>query len=137
MKPHAVSILVLIAGCNFSRPDQDNFTIHAPGDRAEQMVKKLSRDLDASVEIQDLNGLGNEPTRMFWLDGRKVDLVITPVPDDRCDTNAPFSSTFTQGEFRIDLVYGTASDAARNSARRALIHAAQSEDLKITAFKEC
>ena len=139
MKSHVAMALVLLGGCDFTliRPDQDNFTVHSSKQQAERFVRTLSREFDATINPQDRNGLGNEPSRMFWLDGRNANLVVTPVPDDRCNPNASMRSTFNQGEYRIDLVYRSASEAARNSARRTLIHAAQREGLKITEFKEC
>ena len=134
-----VPVAILLGGCDFtlSRPDQDNFTIHASKQQAERFVEDLSRQFAASVDPQGLNGLGNDSSRMFWLNGPKAELTITPVPDDRCDPNASVRSTYNQGEYRIDLVYRSASEAARKLARRTLIQSAQEAGLKITEFKEC
>ena len=84
-----------------------------------------------------MRGLGNDPSRMFRLDGANATLVIAPVPDDHCDPNAPRHATFKNGEYRVDLVYRSGSEAARDAARRALIKSAQDEGLVITEFKEC
>ena len=64
-------------------------------------------------------------------------LVMTQVPDDRCNPNAPMHSTFNDGEYRVDLVYRSGSVAGRSSARRALMQAAEDEGMKITPFNEC
>jgi len=134
-----VLLAVLIVGCGstVSRPDQDNFTIHASKQRVAQLIQNLSRRFDASADAHDLDGIGNDPSRMFRLDGADATLIIIPVGDDRCNTNAPRHLTFKQGEYRIDLVYRTASAAARNTARQLLAHSVQDADLTMAKFKEC
>lgn len=134
-----VMLAVLLSGCGstVSRPEQSNFTIHASREQAERLVQTLSRQLDASADAHELDGLGNDPSRIFRLDGANATLVIAQVPDDRCNPNAPRHSTFNEGEYRIDLVYRSSSEAARNSARRTVIQSARDEGLTITDFKGC
>ena len=134
-----VMLAVLLSGCGstVSRPDQSNFTIHASREQVERLVQTLSRQLDASTDAHELGGPGNDPSRMFRLDGANATLVIAQVPDDRCNPNAPRHSTFHEGGYRIDLVYRSRSEAARNSARRTVIQSVQDEGLTITDFKEC
>src|SRR5215207_4104173 len=106
-----ITLAILLGGCGstVSRPDQSNFTIHASQSQAERLVQKLSSQFDASADARDLNGPGNDPSRLFQLEGPKATMVIVPVPDDRCNPSAPLHATFKDGEYRIDLVYGSRS----------------------------
>jgi hypothetical protein len=74
---------------------------------------------------------------MFRLDEATATLIISPEADDRCNPNAPRHSTFNDGEYRIDLVYRSASERVRNSARHKLMQAAHDQGLTVTSFKEC
>lgn len=134
-----VILAVLLSGCGstLSRPKQGNFTIHASREQVERLVRTLSERLDASADAYELDGLGNDPSRMFRLDGANATLVIAQVPDDRCNPRARRHATFAEGEYRIDLVYRSGSETARSSAKRTVIRSARDEGLTIADFKEC
>jgi hypothetical protein len=139
MKLWFAALLMALGGCGFNvggRPDQGNFTVRASKPQVERLVQRLSKQFGAA-DAYDLNGGGNDPSRMFRLDGSTATVIVVPEADDRCNPNAPRHSTFHEGEYRIDLVYGSKSQADRRSATNALVQAVHDEGLMITEFREC
>lgn len=103
----------------------------------DRFIDALSKRFGAAPDIHALSGLGNDPSRLVQLDGTNATLTIVQEADDRCDVNAPRHATYHQGEYRIDLVYGSKSAAKRQSARGALIQSARDAGLAISKFEEC
>jgi hypothetical protein len=134
-----LALIGLLGACHpsITRPDQDNFTLHAGRSGIQPFVATLERRFGASADIEDLQFPQSDPSKLFRVDGRGVTVVVNPVPDDRCDPNAPLYSTYKQGEYRIDLVYRTRSADRRQQASKALAEAASEAGHTITTFKEC
>jgi hypothetical protein len=129
----------LLAGCNlsFTRAEQDNFTFHAGNAGIQPFVAALERRLGASAQARDVDFAGSDVSRLFRLSGRGVTVVVNPIPDDRCNPNAPLHATYKDGEYRIDLVYETQSQAERQSAKHILDDSAKEVGQKLMRFREC
>lgn len=74
---------------------------------------------------------------MFEISGQGVTIVVDPIPDDRCNPNAPMHSTYKQGEYRIDLVFETNSNEQRKTAKQLLLKSITDAGLAAVPFKEC
>jgi hypothetical protein len=135
----ALIVVGLLEACNptFTRAEQDNFTLHAGKVGIQPFVAALERRLGTSAQSDELNLSDSDVTRLFSLSGRGVTVVVNPVPDDHCNPNAPFHSTYRNGEYRIDLVYETSSQAERQAAKRILADSAKEVGQGLIAFKEC
>ena len=129
----------LLAGCNpvLIRADQDNFTFHAGSAGIQPFVAALERRLGASVQARDIDFPGSDVSRLFSLSGRGVTVVVNPIPDDRCNPNAPLHATYKEAEYRIDLVYDTQSQSDRQSAKHILDDSAKEVGQKLVPFREC
>ena len=126
----------LLGACHWTRPPQDNFTIHAGGSGIEPFIAALSKRF-GRAEAQVYNPPESDPSQMFELRGQGAIVVVVPVPDDRCDPNAPMKSTYKQREYRIDLVYETSSSEKREAAKKLLIASATEAGRTLAPFKEC
>ena len=129
----------LLGGCNptFTRAEQDNFTLHAGSNGIEPFVAALERRLGASAQADEINFPGSDASRLFRLSGRGVTVVVNPIPDDRCNPNAPRHATYKDGEYRIDLVYETRSQEERQFAKRILADSAKEVGQTLAPFREC
>lgn len=129
----------LLGGCNptLTRAEQDNFTFHAGRNGIQSFIAALERRLGASAQAEDVNFPGSDVSRLFKLSGRGMTVVVNPIPDDRCNPNAPRHATYKDGEYRIDLVYETRSQAERQSAKRILDDSAREVGQKLAPFREC
>jgi hypothetical protein len=120
-----------------ARPDQDNFITHAGTAGIQPFVVALERRFGTSAEAQDIDLPGVGPARLFSLDGSGVTVVVNPLPDDRCNPNAPYQATYKQREYRIDVIYRTKSLTMRQSAKQALALSAKDAGQTLMPFKEC
>lgn len=129
----------LLGGCNptFTRAEQENFTFHTGSIGIQPFVAALERRLGASAQAEDINLPDSDVSRLFRIDGHGVTVVVTPIPDDRCNPNAPWHSTYRDGEYRIDLVYYTRSQVERQSAKRILANSAREVGQTVSRFREC
>ena len=129
----------LLEGCNptLKRAEQDNFMFHAGSAGVRPFVAALERRLRVSAQSQDINFPGSDVSRLFILSGHGVTVVVNPIPDDRCNPNAPRHATYKDGEYRIDLIYETQSQADRQSAERVLADSAKEVGQTIAPFREC
>lgn len=134
-----LALIGLLSAChaNLTRPDQDNFSLLAGRNGIQPFVAALERRFGASAEIENLDLPQSDRTQLFEVDGSGVTVVVNPVPDDRCDPDAPMHSTYKQGEYRIDLVYRTRSASKREQGRETLAQSAKEAGLALTRFKEC
>ena len=74
---------------------------------------------------------------MLEISGQGVTIMVVPVPDDRCNPNAPMHSTYKQREYRIDVVYQTSSTEKREAAKQTVIGSAKEAGQRLVPFKEC
>lgn len=134
----AFAFVGLLGGCDarVTNADQDNFSLHAGARGIEPLVAALERRLRTSAISTELK-LNSDPARIFRMDGRGVTVLIVPVPDDRCNPNAPYHSTYKQGEYRIDFVYQTKSATKRQAAKEILGASARDAAQSLTPFEEC
>jgi len=129
----------MLGACNptFTRADQDNFTVHAGTRGIQPFVAALERRLATSADAEEINSPDSDVYRLIALHAPDVTVVVNPMPDDRCNPNAPRHSTYSDREYRIDVVYETTSPAKRQSARRIVIEAAKEVGQALTPFREC
>ena len=134
-----LALIGLLGACHpsLTRADQDNFTLHAGRNGIQPFVAALRRGFGVSAEVEDLHFAQSDPSQLFRVSGSDVTVIVNPVPDDRCNPNAPMHSTYTQGEYRIDLLYRTRSADKRQQARKALAEAAKEAGQALANFKEC
>ena len=127
----------LVSGCSLPKIDQDNFTLRVGSAGIQPFIAELERQLGTSAQAKNVNIPGSDVSRMYRLSGHGVTVVVNPMPDDRCNPNAPRHATYKDGEYRIDLVYETRSQSERLSAKRVLAHSAQGVGQTLTPFQEC
>ena len=133
----ALVIIGLLAGCRVTRPDQDNFTIHAGSSGIQPFVAALERRLGTSAKVSDINLPNSDPSRLFELDSNGATVIVNPLPDNRCNPNAPDHATYKQAEYRVDLVYRTPSAQGRQSAMKIVSASAMEAGKTLIPFKEC
>jgi hypothetical protein len=133
----ALALLCLVGGCRLTRPPQDNFTLHTGGAGIRPFVAALEHAFGTTAEAQRLNLPESDPAELFAIHSSSATVVINPIPDDRCNPNAPMHSTYKQGEYRIDLVYETTSTERQQAAKRLLLNSATEAGLATVPFKEC
>jgi hypothetical protein len=135
----SLALIGLLGACHPSvtRPDQDNFTLHAGSNGIQPFIAALERGFGASADVENLDRPQSDPSQLFEVDGSGVTVMVTPIPDDRCNPNAPMHSTYKQGEYRIDLIYRTPFADKRQQAKKVLGEAAKEAGQALTTFKAC
>lgn len=141
----AFALVAVLFGCRVTRPPQDNFTLHTDRVGAGPFVTSLSTKLGTTATSRLAEVPGGDSMQMFELQGNGIVVLISSMPNDRCNPNAPKHTTFRGDEFRVDMVYGTlsifgerhASAEQRQSARKMLMQTAEELDQKLVPFEEC
>jgi hypothetical protein len=108
-------VLCLLGACHVTRSPQDNFTLQAGSAGIQPFVAAIEHAFGKSAQRERLNFPDSDPTELFEVSGTGVKIIVNPLPDDRCNPNAPMHSTYKQGQYRIDLVYETKSMEKREA----------------------
>lgn len=130
-------VCLILLGCNVSRPDQDNFLVDAKGIGGEVLAREFASDLKASLTTTTLSLPDSDQTKVFRLDGQDFTVILMPLPDDRCNPEASFHSTYHDQQFRIDLIYGGSPAGLREELKRKLESVAARLHTNIEKFEEC
>ena len=132
-----LSAIKCLAGCSLTRPDQDNYLVDASGIGGAALARELSSSLGASLDTTKIALPDSDPAEDYSLDGRGFILGVSPVPDDRCNPNASYRSTYKEQRFRVDLVYTASSPAKREVAKRRLLATLKKLRVPVEKFSEC
>ena len=140
------ALAAVLAGCSDTRPEQENFVLQTGSSGAQPFVTALARNLNSTVQHRTVHAPDSDGMKMFELKGKGVWVVLTSMPEDRCDINAPMHTTFQADEFRVDLVYARprfflwlerASSTERRAAKRMIFETAKGLGQKLAPFEEC
>lgn len=132
-----LSVVQSVAGCSLTRPDQENYLVDASGIGGAALARELSSRLGTNLKATQITLPDSDPAKVYRLDGRGFTLVFAPLPDDRCNPNASYHSTYKEQQFGIDLVYTTSSSATREAAKRKLLAALEKLRVPVEKFSEC
>jgi hypothetical protein len=132
----AVISVCAIAGCHLEHPDQDNYLLDASRNGVAPFLQHVSANFDAKTKETPIRMTG-DPTTMYTFETNGIVVVVVPLPDDRCNTNAGSYATFDQRQYRIDILYETKSRFIRNAAKQLVIASATQATQPLTTFKEC
>lgn len=129
--------MVVLNSCSQSSTPQDNFLIDARTTGAEMVAAQLSRALHATMTSDNVATPGSPPVKMFRLDGSGFVVILAPLPDDRCTVRAHRQPTYSNGQYRIDLVYKRSSIEFRENTKKSLWGAVRDLGVPIRVFSRC
>jgi hypothetical protein len=135
-----VSALLTIGSlmaCSVRRPEQENFLVDASRIGGASLAHELSLGLGATLTQAELSLPNSDKAQIFRLDGNGFMLILTPLPDDRCNPNASFQSTYNEKKYRADLVFESSSKDQRNTSRKKLLAIGHELKVPISKFEEC
>lgn len=126
-----------LSACRLGSPPQDNFLVDASGMGGATLAQNLSAALNAHLTSADINLPDSDKAQIFRLDGPGYMVILTPLPDDRCNPQASFQSTYKEQSFGADLVYESTSRQIREVAKQRFINAVKKLNVPISEFREC
>ena len=132
----AIALTAELVGCQYQRPDQDNFLVDARTIGGMGLARELSSHMNAKLTTGVYSPPNSDSAQMFRLDGEDFMLVVTPVADDRCDPKK-FRDTFTEKEFRLDLVYKSEDSESKKEIKHRLLGIIEKLPVRVQQFKEC
>jgi hypothetical protein len=133
----ALSTIGGLMACSLQRANQDNFLVDASNIGGAALARELSTGLKTSLSTTERALPDSDRAKIFWLDGQDFMLVLTPLPDDRCNPKASFHSTYKEQMFRLDLVYESSSPTASEKVKESLLGLAAKLRIPIMKFTEC
>jgi hypothetical protein len=89
-----------------------------------------------SWEVREVKAPSQDPSKSYLLRSRDAMIVLSAIPHDRCDFNAPMHTTFDPA-YRVDFIYLTEERAKREAAKQKLFEAASEIGERLTKFNEC
>jgi hypothetical protein len=131
-------ITAALGGCEIAmtRPDQENFVLDTSRVPIERFLGAVSKGLGGRWTTTDVNLPNQDPHKAYLLKSSDVSVVLSPMPHDRCNPNAPWHTTFDPA-YAVDLVYWTSDPAERQAAKQTLFQAASDIGERLTKFEEC
>jgi len=126
-----------LTACTLRSIPQENFLIDANAIGGAALANGLSTTLNAHLSFTNSKLPDSDEARIFRLDGQNYFLILTPLPDDRCNPQANSHSTYKENQFRADLVYESESKQQRSIAKQNVIKAFRKLNVPISKFQEC
>jgi hypothetical protein len=133
-----LSVAFGVVGCSpiASRPDQENFVIDTSRVPVERFLNALSDRLSGSWIASDVTVPDADPSKIYRLDASDVTVILSAMPHDRCNPNAPRHTRFDEA-YRLDFVYRTAAKTQREMAKQSLFQAVSDVGERMVKFEEC
>lgn len=123
--------------CSLQRADQDNFLVDASNIGGVALARELSTGLKTKLSTTAFALPDSDKAEIFRLDGQDFMLILTPLPDDRCNPMASHHSTYKEQKFRLDLVYESSSPTANAKVKERLLGLATKLRIPMMKFTEC
>ena len=131
-------VAAALGGCEIktTRPDQENFVLNTSRVPVERFLDALSNHFSGSWEVTEADLPTQDPIKNYSLKAGNAIIVLSAMPHDRCNPDAPMHTTFDPA-YRVDFVYRTEHRAKRQAARQKLFQAVSEVGERLTKFEEC
>lgn len=135
--PKLLALTTMVSSCSLHHPDQDNYLIHSSAAATDRLLTTIERGFQSRRENVRMEMPGSEVQTIYRVEGQNAHVILTPIPDDRCNPNAPGVATFKEGLARVDLVFRSQSSAVRDSSRNRLEGAFKASGINYEKFRDC
>lgn len=128
---------LILGSCKITRPDQENYIFDGSKVPIEKFIDALKLNFHANVSRDNFTTPDNEPMRSYKLRGALANVTVISLGDDRCNTNAPFHTTFNDKLYEVDLVFNSHGAGDHEAAKEALLRSAQQVGTTLHILSNC
>jgi hypothetical protein len=132
-----IGTLISLLSCKADRTIERSFLVDARPVGGAKLAQSLAAVLKTGFDEEKLNLANADTTTLYRLDAKEFTIIVDPLPDDRCDPNASYHSSFEQEQFRIDILSRSSSPQDFARVSNSVAQVVKKLHLPMENFREC